>query len=233
VLLEVPRLEQIDLHQPGDGLVTRDWETGLHWLDVARTAGLSYEETVTGAGSWAARGWRHATTDELCHLFIANAPEAVEGPCPGALLPPDPDENPTPAHTELRTLTNLLGQFPSRPVPEGLSGPPLYSRHGTRKLDGLFDDGGSGDLVGRASLDSCGTVPCDDFFGSWTVLTDEQGSTVRDPSVGHYLVRECQAGQRPGNPSPKGSRPEAPHSRRPCWVPAASQVPARGIAMDR
>lgn len=48
------------------GNVTRDTSTGLEWLDVPLTDGLSFAAVV--AGPWYEAGWRHATMQNLCGL---------------------------------------------------------------------------------------------------------------------------------------------------------------------
>ncbi len=49
----------------------RDTDSGLDWLDVTSTLGLSYDDIVGGAGGWVTAGWRHATSEELCVLWNA------------------------------------------------------------------------------------------------------------------------------------------------------------------
>lgn len=62
------------MNAPGDGLVTRDPETGLDWLDLGGvTTNLSYDDIQGGAGGWLASGWRYATQAEVCALFVAHA----------------------------------------------------------------------------------------------------------------------------------------------------------------
>jgi hypothetical protein len=57
-----------DLFAPGDELLTRDTSTGLEWLDVSATLGLSY---VQAAASTFARdlGFRHASITEVVGLY--------------------------------------------------------------------------------------------------------------------------------------------------------------------
>jgi hypothetical protein len=47
------------------GLINLDTNTQLEWLDLTATAGLSVNDVLTGAGGWAADGWRHATFQEI------------------------------------------------------------------------------------------------------------------------------------------------------------------------
>ena len=54
---------------PFDATITVDTETGLEWLDLTETVGLSYAQVEAGAGGFVADGWRHATVHEVCDLF--------------------------------------------------------------------------------------------------------------------------------------------------------------------
>lgn len=74
-------LTQLDLSAPGDGLITRDSATGLDWLDVSATTGVSFNDVVAGSGGWASLGFRHATASEACALFAAYAAVPAQG-CP-------------------------------------------------------------------------------------------------------------------------------------------------------
>lgn len=74
----------VDLVAPGDGLVTRDTASGLDWLDVTETRGVTFDAVEAGAGGWIAAGWRHATGAEVCALFTTLG--GVPSPCPGAQI---------------------------------------------------------------------------------------------------------------------------------------------------
>jgi len=66
----------MDLQDAGDGLITRDTESGLDWLDVSLTANQTYDEVQTGI--WYQRGFRHATKPEIEELFIhAGTPDDI------------------------------------------------------------------------------------------------------------------------------------------------------------
>jgi hypothetical protein len=67
-------LSSRDLKAPGDGLLTFDSLTGLEWLDLTETKGLSAAAVRAGAGGWASLGFRHATTAEVTQLFLDTAP---------------------------------------------------------------------------------------------------------------------------------------------------------------
>lgn len=49
-----------------------DSATGLKWLDVSQTVGLSYDQVQAGEGGWLAQGWRYATGDEINAMFSSN-----------------------------------------------------------------------------------------------------------------------------------------------------------------
>lgn len=70
-------LVTVDLGSPGDGLLTLDTSTGLRWLDVDATLGLTAAQVLAGEGGWI-RSFRYATTDEVRTLF-ANADLLLSG----------------------------------------------------------------------------------------------------------------------------------------------------------
>ena len=73
-------LLEANLHAPGDGLITRDTRTGLDWLDLTETVGLSLNEILGGAGGWLADGWRYADQTQMCELMESF--EIAGTPCP-------------------------------------------------------------------------------------------------------------------------------------------------------
>lgn len=64
------------------GNITRDTVTGLDWLDVTESRGLSYDEVLaqTGVGG-DYEGWRHATAAELDQLILNFGYVAVNSSC--------------------------------------------------------------------------------------------------------------------------------------------------------
>src|SRR4051812_12326964 len=62
----------------GANSVTRDSATGLEWLDLSRTAGLSFNAVNAGLGSTYA-SWRFATLSEV-DLFFVDAGITPNGP---------------------------------------------------------------------------------------------------------------------------------------------------------
>jgi hypothetical protein len=73
----MPGLEQtqadvitLDYKTPGDGLITRDEESGLEWLDITETR-ASYNDLTAGmVPGGAFQGWRHASISEFESLMI-------------------------------------------------------------------------------------------------------------------------------------------------------------------
>jgi len=153
-------LMEASFYVAGDGLVTRDTESGLEWVDPTVTAGLSYEQVSNNALGLIAGGWRYATTGEVCELLghMGFAP----APCPGVspVVPGD------------ATLVHLgfLGVLSMLPIGDGVTG--------------VFEDDGPGDPAqGLASISHFfGTSQV-------SVTEDTQAPGVGDPEVGHFLVR--------------------------------------------
>ena len=58
-----------DLFAPGDALLTLDTSTGLEWLDLPQTAGLSYLDVAGGTGGWIAAGFKIAQSSEVNTLW--------------------------------------------------------------------------------------------------------------------------------------------------------------------
>lgn len=60
----------LDYKTPGDGLITRDEESGLEWLDITETR-ASYNDLTAGmVPGGAFQGWRHASISEFESLMI-------------------------------------------------------------------------------------------------------------------------------------------------------------------
>lgn len=57
-----------DLKSAGDGLLTYDSRTGLYWLDLTETTGLSANDILSGAGGWI-QSFRYANYNEVTDLF--------------------------------------------------------------------------------------------------------------------------------------------------------------------
>ena len=63
-------LMSADFMSGGDGLLTVDGGTGLEWLDMTETTGLSFDSVIGGAGGFTTtHGFRYATAAEVTTFF--------------------------------------------------------------------------------------------------------------------------------------------------------------------
>jgi len=162
-------LVEVDLDAPGDGLVTRDTDTGLDWLDLGDvTTNLSYDAIQGGAGGWIAAGWRYATEAEVCHLFVEHTEATACNFNSGIALEPPAAEN-------LITLLERTGAI-TTPMELGVF------------VTGLYDDG-TGGPVGQARI-LVGTTFPPSFYVLITEATpDATPSSTTSTTVGSFLVR--------------------------------------------
>ena len=176
ILLEEPRLEERDLEQQNDALVTRDAPGDLDWLDPTLTAGLSVEDILAGVGGWTAAGWRHATTAEVCALFQSQFLGGT--PCPGQT-----DDASAPGARAAQGLVQLLGQRFSGPTmrPGGLG---EIVDLPTITASGFFLDLQGG--VGSANYTAFDATPTN-AVAVWSVT--ENVGDFPSATVGHFLVR--------------------------------------------
>ena len=98
------------------GNVTRDTSTGLDWLDVTQTQGVSVDQVNAGFGGFIAAGWRFATAAELCGLFAS--PGDTLSNCPST----DITVFDTLSSASASTLASLLGNTSFNPNPGGSYG---------------------------------------------------------------------------------------------------------------
>jgi hypothetical protein len=124
----------------GPGSLTVDTRTGLAWLNLAASAGLSYDE-MTGAlepgGAFA--GFRYATAQEVAGLFSSGGISV-----PGWISESDP------AFQSVTALINLVGQTSSQdgfPEAGGISG--TWGKNGLVRpiLDFVYQTGAPGYMV--------------------------------------------------------------------------------------
>ena len=143
---------------------TRDEATGLDWLDVTETQGLSYDAIIAGAGGWVAAGWRHARLQEVCDFFTTHA-VAPADPCGSGSEFYASDASVVPVQA-------LLGITRALPTADDTFG--------------FVDNGTVGPDVGIAELRFSG--------GSVSIAGVDSASSIYDrtstsPNVGHFLVR--------------------------------------------
>ncbi len=81
----------------GDTLLTRDSRTGLEWLDLSASEGLTYRQVINGERNLTTQqGFRYATLDEIQDLlksaetYTRSQPNFIPvTPTPGTLVNPD------------------------------------------------------------------------------------------------------------------------------------------------
>jgi hypothetical protein len=168
------QLESIDLVSPGDGLVTRDTQTGLEWLDLTLTAGQSVAywlgNNCNGVpecppGGWFQAGWRMAVASEVCDLLnqIDSDPDP---PCP-----------------------SIYEQL-ANPVGLDMSGITCHQRATGAPLgfEAFFDDGLSANRVGSAFMLSGFRLTDVDRY-TWNYAGVPCNTTL-DQGNGTFLVRQ-------------------------------------------
>jgi hypothetical protein len=198
---------QADLIDQGSSVL--DTDTGLEWLKMAETTGLSaYEIAIDGVGGFYADGWVHGTVDQIETLFI-NA--GIPLPFNGTQSPGGFD-----GANRLITLLGSTGSFGDSVFIQAFSGPvplsPGFPLFTPVVITSLGTNGGA---------DSPGpSVP----------------STVQNVTFGNYLVREPVApidididikpGSDPNsiNPRSKGKIPVAIFSTMDFYAPAEVDV---------
>ena len=65
-------LIEVDIFSAGDGLLTRDTNTNLDWLDLTVSQGFTYNDIIGGAGNFLASGFTHAS-NSVVGTFLTNA----------------------------------------------------------------------------------------------------------------------------------------------------------------
>lgn len=162
-------LIELDLLAAGDGLITLDTDTGLQWLDVTATTGLSVNQVLGGVGGWTDLGFRYAGSDELEQLFLTSVPGStvsffsfVENNFAGASL-----------------LTNLLG-----------------NAYGLAEFPGSqgFVDPGTSDRFSEGSTHaSFYQVRVSDSTGRFHPTQGRFSLDYTNATIGSFLVRDVSA----------------------------------------
>ena len=171
-----------DRYNPNDGLITFDSTTGLEWLDVSETQGMSYNDVLSDQ-SIQFDGWRYATKGEVGDLFgYIDIPEGPTGSASGSSTTIDP---------ALTNIDETLGYLGVTTFPPDEN---FYQSHGF-----LSDNGKeiTGDAIIRITDVGGAFLRSDSFnfntgwlrrqyYGAWD-------SNAREPKVGHWLVRQPPA----------------------------------------
>jgi len=180
-------LSSSDWREPGDGLLTVDSDTGLAWLDLTQTSGLSFD--AVAAGTWQAQGFRFATLDETNGLVRAGA-RGGEAPFLSLLGGvAAPDDIAVLAGGPTLMLTGIIGGDVYDP--EGVL--PMWSILETRNTQILPTDPisdlpsvvGIADLIGSGELNS-GAVE-GPLSGSLSALVASQLRDAAAGNLGTYI----------------------------------------------
>lgn len=148
------------------GLITQDTRTGIEWLDLTETAGLTfnYVSAQLGAGG-AFEGWRYATVDEVEGYFDSAGGNGIYD-----LFLGDPEQDPQVVSYLLGLWGTLGGDGLSIPIQSGFI-LDMASATAPEHRSGLIalSDPSRGLMLSYQSL----------------VVADDEGY----PSYGHALVR--------------------------------------------
>ena len=174
------------------GYFSRETSTGLDWLDVRATAGISYNDVRAGAGGWTNSGWRYASGAEVRHLFEAALGVPSENFYRGDVYPD--------LLASAFRLVRQLGVTTSFNTAEGIR--QLYGTDYPIQVNslGMFDDGtanarvGIADLSARSAYEVLSVVEPESTTGTrWVAYDDWWGDldSVQPNAIGigSYLVR--------------------------------------------
>lgn len=158
-----------------------DTTTGLDWLDLSQTAGMSYLDAESGP--FAAGGWRHATGQEVSDLFRVYTGKAER--VWGSVAPEFGIE-----------LIRQLGVTFSTNNSEGVYAVYDSALPVSLLTGGMFNDEDPNQYVGigqYVEYISCFGIPCVNDTTIWSVFRNEIGKTDINPAYGNFLVREAAA----------------------------------------
>jgi beta-glucanase (GH16 family) len=145
-----------------NGSTTLDTATGLEWLDLTLTQGVTAQDVLAGYGGYIADGWAFATVDEVCGLLGAMGDDTT-GCTSGAVGVPMGPAN-------AATLVNLLGNTAA-------TGRGAYGMF--NNISGFPDNAGLGCINDTATS-------CTGGSSSWLTLI---GWASGYQTVGSFLVR--------------------------------------------
>ena len=119
------------------GDFTRDTESGLDWLDVPITAGLSPNDILNDELGLMSAGWRYATGSELCGLFNAGVELPPVPPFGTTYLPDCPDEYQVGWNGEVGVVTKLIAKASFDPLNTTafICGPEIMMRFTIKELE--------------------------------------------------------------------------------------------------
>jgi hypothetical protein len=172
------------------GTYSSDSNSGLDWLDVTQTSGITFSAMNDGAGGWLNNGWRYATGSEVSDLFTTYVGSGPESWFHGS------------AYQNALTLVRQLGVSTSFNNSEGVTA--LYGASAPTQIaiDARFNDGNLNDLVGIGELiarisdvpDSANS-PLQIQSSRWVVYNDfwPESSAPLTDGFGSFLVSATTA----------------------------------------
>ena len=186
------------------GIYTYDSQTNVDWLDLNVLAGISYDQTLAGAGGYTTSGWRYATTTEILDLF-----SRYVGPANGGYLGyatndgyiPDfsvPNGSSSDMFQNAYDIVVMMGMnlaFNDNRATYNVDWEPAYVNLHQVSIQGYFDDENVGPNKGLAELTAV-VSPIDPLaltgeftpFGRWAVFPDRDDAPAR-LNVSSFLVR--------------------------------------------
>jgi beta-glucanase (GH16 family) len=167
-----------------NGSTTIDTASGLEWLDLIFTQGLTAQDVLAGFGGYIAAGWTFATVDQVCGLFGALGDDTTN--CTTGAVGVQMD----PANAE--SFVNLLGNTAA-------TGRGAY---------GMFNNiGGFPDNFGLACINDTATSCTGGGSSSWLTLTEWANGYQ---TVGSFLVRPTTDADGDGVPDAGDQCPGTP-----------------------
>lgn len=171
------------------GPYTHDLATGLDWLDLTQSTGISYNAVKAGAGGWLGSGWRFASRNEVADLignYIGTSEDAF---FPVATHPL--------AYERAAVLVRLLGvtvSFNNNEGSQKFVGADLPVQINTA---GYYEDATDNGTAGLAEILARESAPLssgNQASGSrWYAYNDlwtDPGNAI--DGIGSFLVRQAQ-----------------------------------------
>lgn len=159
-------LLSVDLSSTGDGLVTYDDASGLEWLDVSQTDGMSYSAALSAFSSG---GWGYASEGQFESLIDSHFTEYSQNSVYGFMGVTDPSTS----YTQAVEFANLFGVTWTGASVDFFSYGFYVDNNGVYKLGGV-------------SLGSYGANIHRDYYYDYASIKNTGHS-----QVGVYLVRNA------------------------------------------
>ena len=155
----------------GDSLIIFDTVSGLDWLDIPLTAGLTYGDVESPLWLMSGQRWRHATTFELTDLFVRNLSADGSTPTSSYTAGPDP-----------AALVAIIGML-------GVTASTTSSTAFSNEVSGMYNDGNLANGVGVGGLQTdSGSGQGQRQRYLWRISPNQR--TLSDSTdEGHFMVR--------------------------------------------